>query len=249
MTYSLALTALLMGLVGGPHCVAMCGAMCISIGQLGGRADTREVALGMPSAAGVQAKQAVLTRASALFHVGRLFAYAGLGALAASSVQLLGWLTVHSAAIRPIWTLVHLAACALGLVLLFQARQPVWLDVGAKKIWHKVQTHRFAQSSLTPLAMGGLWAFMPCGLLYSALLVAGLTGRMVDGAWFMALFTVGTSMSLVAGPWVWLRLKHFNQMGQWGIRLAGLSLAATSAWAVWMGLAHNTAPWCVTPPI
>ena len=36
MQFSLALTALLMGLVGGPHCVAMCGAACAGISQAAG---------------------------------------------------------------------------------------------------------------------------------------------------------------------------------------------------------------------
>ncbi|PIZ22884.1 MAG: sulfite exporter TauE/SafE family protein, partial [Comamonadaceae bacterium CG_4_10_14_0_8_um_filter_57_29] len=48
------------------------------------------------------------------------------------------------------------------------------------------------------------------------------------------------------GPWLWLRLKG-NRNGDWGVRLAGLALAASSAWALWMAYAHNAAPWCVTP--
>ena len=33
MQTSLAVTALVMGLAGGPHCIAMCGAACAGIGQ------------------------------------------------------------------------------------------------------------------------------------------------------------------------------------------------------------------------
>jgi sulfite exporter TauE/SafE len=94
--------------------------------------------------------------------------------------------------------------------------------------------------------MGMLWTFLPCGLLYSALLVAAMTGRVVDGTLVMALFVLGTSVSMMAGPWLWLRLKGPGT-GQWGMRLAGLALAASSFWALWMGLAHDTAPWCVSP--
>ncbi len=96
-----------------------------------------------------------------------------------------------------------------------------------------------------PLVIGALWAFLPCGLLYSALLVAALTSRVADGAAVMALFALGTSVSMMAGPWLWLRLRGPDS-GQWGVRLAGLALAVSSAWALWMGLVHNTAPWCVT---
>ena len=36
MQTTLAFTALLMGVVGGPHCVAMCGAACAGLGQAAG---------------------------------------------------------------------------------------------------------------------------------------------------------------------------------------------------------------------
>jgi sulfite exporter TauE/SafE len=62
----------------------------------------------------------------------------------------------------------------------------------------------------------------------------------------MALFALGTSVSMVAGPWLWLRLRGEGS-GQWGVRLAGLALSLMSGWAIWMGLVHDTAPWCVTP--
>ena len=75
--------------------------------------------------------------------------------------------------------------------------------------------------------------------------MAGLTGNAVDGALAMALFALGTSVSMWLGPWLWLRLKS-NDSGDWGVRLAGLALAASSGWALWMAYAHNTAPWCTT---
>jgi hypothetical protein len=48
----------------------------------------------------------------------------------------------------------------------------------------------------------------------------------------------------MAGPWLWLRLRGSGS-GQWGVRLAGLALVLSSSWALWMGLAHDAAPWCV----
>jgi sulfite exporter TauE/SafE len=96
------------------------------------------------------------------------------------------------------------------------------------------------------MLIGGLWAFMPCGLLYSALMVAALTGDVVQGAATMACFAVGSSVSLWSGPWLLLQMRRWGD-GAWGIRLAGLALAMTSAWALWMGLVHDQAPWCLTP--
>jgi len=225
MQTSLAATALLMGLAGGPHCIAMCGAACAGIGK----------------AAGERGTAALWT-----FQVGRVAGYAALGALAAASMQGLGWLTTQTAALRPVWTLFHVAAVVLGLLLLVQARQPVWLDGTARRVWGKVRTFHARWGRGAPLAIGALWAFMPCGLLYSALLVAALSGGPLDGAATMALFAVGSSVSLLVGPWLLLRLRG-GDSGAWSIRLAGLALAATSGWALWMGLAHDAAPWCVTP--
>lgn len=100
------------------------------------------------------------------------------------------------------------------------------------------------------MVIGMAWALLPCGLLYSALLVAALAGSTLGGAMVMALFAAGTSVTMVIGPWLWLRLNGAPARlgsGQWGVRLAGAALAVSSGWALWMALAHNAAPWCITP--
>lgn len=225
MQSSLALTALLMGLAGGPHCIAMCGAACAGIGH----------------AAGPRKNRAMLG-----FQSGRILGYAALGALAAASMQGLGWLTVQSAALRPVWTLFHVATMVLGLLLVWQAQQPVWLEQAGRKIWSLARSLAFGRGRGAPLVIGALWTFLPCGLLYSALLVAALTGSAIEGALVMALFALGTGVSMTIGAWLWLRLGGPGS-GDWGVRLAGLALAVSSAWALWMAFAHNAAPWCTTP--
>ncbi len=226
---TLVATALFMGLAGGPHCVAMCGAACAGIGR-------------------TQVGQSV--RALWVFQAGRLLGYSTLGALAAASMQGLGWLSIQSAALRPVWTLFHVAAALLGLMLLWQARQPVWLENSARKVWQSVRSmtgQLKGGAALAPVGLlGFLWALLPCGLLYSALLVAAMTGSAAEGAGVMALFAFGSGLSLMAGPWLWLRLRG-QSSGQWAIRIAGLALLASSVWALWMGLVHNTAPWCLSP--
>lgn len=223
MQTSLALTALIMGLAGGPHCVAMCGAACAGIGH----------------AAGVQQNRALLS-----FQLGRWLGYSLMGGLAAFSVQALGWLTVESVALRPVWSMLHVAAMVLGLLLIWQAKQPVWLDQSAQNLWAKIRKLNLNMGKVAPVGVGVLWAFMPCGLLYSALMVAALTGNALEGALTMACFALGSGLSLGLAPWLLLKLKSLGD-GAWGIRLAGLALAITSGWALWMGLAHNQAPWCV----
>ncbi len=179
------------------------------------------------------------------FQFGRLIGYALLGALAAASMQGLGWLTVQSAALRPVWTLLHVAAIVLGLMLLWRAEQPVWLEQVGKAIWTRARSWVGRSSGAAPLMLGTVWSLLPCGLLYSAVMVAAMSASPMDGAVVMALFAVGTTASLMAGPWLWLRLRGAGS-GQWGVRLAGLALVLSSSWAVWMGLVHDAAPWCVS---
>ena len=69
MQSTLAITALLMGLVGGPHCVVMCGAACAGIGH----------------AAGARKNSAMWT-----FQLGRVLGYSLLGGVAAASMQGVG---------------------------------------------------------------------------------------------------------------------------------------------------------------
>jgi uncharacterized protein len=222
MQTALVATALLMGLAGGPHCLAMCGAACAGMGR---------------SSIGVN------HRAMWFFQLGRLVGYALLGGLSAFSMQSLGWLSVHFVAIRPVWTLLHVMAALMGLLLMWQARQPVWIENSARYVWRKLRGFTGDTSTATPLVIGALWAFLPCGLLYSALLVAALSGSVLEGAWTMALFAIGSGISLMAGPWLWLRLRQ-DGSGKWAIRVAGILLFSMSSWTLWMGMVHNTAPWC-----
>lgn len=227
MQSTLAVTGLLMGLAGGPHCVAMCGAACAGIGR---------------------ARDGQNSRSMWAFQAGRMAGYSVMGALAAVSMQGLGWLSIHSAALRPVWSLFHVAAALLGFMLLWRARQPVWLEDCARAVWTRVRA-AISGSGGGPgtgaLLLGIAWSLLPCGLLYSALLVSALTGSMPEGAAVMALFAFGSAASLMAGPWLWLRLRG-QESGKLAIRLAGLALLVTSLLALWMGLVGNTAPWCIT---
>lgn len=215
-------SALMMGLLGGPHCVAMCGAACAGIAR----------------AAGAQS-----TRALWSWQFSRLVGYSLMGALAGGTVQGLGWMGQNTAVLRPVWTMMHVAAFLLGLFLLWQARQPAFIDGWSQVVWRKARPVMAAMGHKAPLILGVGWALMPCGLLYSALLVASLSASALDGAFIMAAFALGTMVSLVAGPWLLLRVQGARS-GGWGIRLAGLALAATSGWALWLGITQPTGLWC-----
>jgi sulfite exporter TauE/SafE len=223
MSIALALSALLMGLAGGPHCIAMCGAACAGLTRLDGASPPRSLWM---------------------FQAGRLAGYAAAGAAAAFTVQSLGWLTEQSASLRPVWTLFHLAVLAWGLMLLAQARQPMWVSSAGRSIWSRVRPAVSARGGV--FAAGVLWAFLPCGLLYSALLVASLSGGPLQGALAMALFAIGSGVSLSLAPPLLARLQQSgNRWRQdWGTRAAGALLVLAAGWGLWMDLAHRIAVWC-----
>lgn len=217
MHTGLAWTALLMGLAGGPHCAGMCGAACTGVVRLGKGATA--------------ARQGMLQ-----LQAGRLLGYTLAGALAAATANTLAWLTMPSAALRPVWTLFHVAVLVWGGMLLVLARQPVWVDGLGRSLWAglrpRLQPGTAGRSWV--FVAGAAWALMPCGLLYSALLVASLSGGPLDGALCMALFALGSSVTLVAGPWLWLRLQAWRspQRQDWSMRVAGASLAAVAVWSL-----------------
>jgi uncharacterized protein len=223
MQTSMAVTALFMGLVGGPHCVAMCGAACAGIGR----------------AAGERSTQALWS-----FQFSRMVGYALFGAFAAGTVQGLALIGTNTIAIRPLWSMFHAAALLLGLTLIWRARQPAWIENLGQKVWRKARPVLNKLGAKAPFILGVAWALMPCGLLYSALLVASLSANAWQGALIMALFSIGTSVSLTAGPWLLLRLRG-AQSGSWAIRLAGLALATTSGWALWMGITNPSGLFCL----
>lgn len=223
MSLTLYATALMMGLAATPHCAAMCGAACAGVTRAG---------RGTPA------------RSMLAFQAGRLAAYAAGGALAAGAMQTLGWVSLQSAALRPVWTLFHLMVLAWGLTLLLMARQPAWVQRAGLSVWARVRP--LVQRPGGVFGAGALWGLMPCGLLYSALLVASLTAGPLQGAVAMLLFAAGSSLGLVAGPVLLARIRSAgNRFRQdLGARLTGVVLIGAAAFALWMDLSHQIAQWC-----
>ena len=234
MMSSLVINAALMGLAGGPHCLVMCGAACAGI---------------------TSAAPGAGTRAMWGFQIGRLLGYSSLGALAAASMQGLGWLTLQSAAFRPLWSFFHVLLMLLGLWLVWRAEPPAWLGAWTQGIWRRIKPVGQRQAArahfAAPMVLGLVWALLPCGLLYSAVMLAALSDGVWQGAQVMAAFAMGGAGALSLLPWVLRRWKPgaagLAAWGRGGVRLAGLGLAASSGTALWLGLVHNQAPWCVAP--
>lgn len=210
--------AALAGLVGSPHCVAMCGAGCAAIE--GGR-----------------------TSRALAFQGGRLLGYGALGGIVAATASALQWSAAHAALVKPFWAMFHLAVIALGLSLLWLGAQPAWIERGSQRVWQALRVRTLGiDRHHWPLAAGALWALLPCGLLYSALMLAALADTPLHGAAVMGTFALASGAGLQLGVSSWQRLRAGS--GRWGVRVAGAALAAASAWALVHGVWASIVQWC-----
>lgn len=249
MEWALLTTALLMGLAGGAHCLAMCSPACAAAAR---------------AVAGLRPGTALLALLG-----GRAAAYATAGALVAASVGALGSWATAAAWLRPLWGMLHLAAFTLGAWLLWAGRVPAWLarfgaggssrrlDAGGTvPMWvvpvrGQRRAGAFAARGAARATLAGtLFVLLPCGLLQSALLAAALASTPASGALVMLVFALASSFSLWAGPALWLRLADQQRATRWlagAVRLGGLTLAAASAWALVRGGVGVGAALCAAP--
>ena len=183
-------------------------------------------------------------RAMLALHIGRLVSYAAAGALVAASVAGLASLGAAAPVLKPVWTLLHVGAAALGVWLLATGRAPAWLS-GAGRHGSRLMDARplrfVARIPATARAgaIGACWGAMPCGLLQSALIVAALASGPLQGAGVMAVFALGSALSLWLAPLLWLRLYARGGAGArstLAVRLAGVLLVVASTFALAHGL-------------
>jgi sulfite exporter TauE/SafE len=229
-------SALLMGLAGGPHCIAMCAAPSAGVIRL----VRAPVAAADGPACGSAAGSSTLA-----FHAGRVIGYAAAGAVAAVAMQSVGLASERIVTLRPLWVLLHVAVFFWGLSLALLGRQPLWTHRLGGVLSARLRL--FTGSAFGLLAVGALWVAMPCGLLYSALMLAALASGPVQGAAVMAAFAVGSGVSLVLAPWVWQKIRASGvgpARKEWGARIAGGLLAAVALHAVWADLSHQIEIWC-----
>jgi sulfite exporter TauE/SafE len=241
MLFALVSTAFLMGLLGGAHCLVMCAAPChavVGVGHSAAPGGANPVPVVLQPVA-----HALWVRA-VVFHAGRLCGYAAMGALAAFAMDSLAWLAQRSQIFQSVWTWMHVAMLAWGLMMVLQARQPVWLDSAGRIVWSRVRPW-LARPGVLAVA-GMAWGLLPCGLLYSALLVAALSGGAVQGGVTMAAFGVGSGLWLWLAPLAWggLRTRLAVLRGSAGTRIAGLLLFAMAATALWLELVYRPSLWC-----
>ena len=228
MDSALVVSAALMGLAGGPHCAAMCGAACSLVARTGG-------GTGMQRAA---------TSSLLALHSGRVIGYAAMGALAAASVAGIGTFSSAAPMVRPLWAIVHVAAVALGLWLAWFGRTPAWLSSAKPRLaplagTRPVRVYRTLPAPARAGLAGVAWVIVPCGLLQSALLVSALASSPASGAAVMAAFALASTLGLFVAQRLWSGLRRSGageRFAAWPVRAAGALLAGSSLFALWHGL-------------
>lgn len=177
---SLWITLLVSGILGSlGHCLGMCGPLNLMIAAQMHKNDL-----------------AVLPNFS-LYHATRVLLYVLLGAL----VGVLGSLLGLS---KQLTTLGGAVSLLLGIaIVLLGAEYMGWLRTfpleGASRWWNVAMSRALKQSGWHGVALlGALNGLLPCGLVYSALLLAASTGEAWRGALGMALFGLGTFPALLA---------------------------------------------------
>ncbi len=185
------LALFLVGLLGGTHCVGMCGGI---VGAL---------------SMGGQARWSM----HLAYNGGRILSYAAAGAIAgalgAASIGLEGQVPARLI----LYFVANLMLVAMGLYLLGVTRALAFTERAGQSLWGRLQplTRRFlpVRSVAQAFPLGVLWGWLPCGLVYSALATALSTGSAGRGALTMLAFGLGTLPNLLLAGIVLARLNEF----------------------------------------
>lgn len=201
MSTALLLPALVMGFLGSPHCMGMCG--------------------GIVTAFGISMKNLSLQKRGILiasYHTGRLLSYMGLGLIAT---------IIGESVLAPMMTDNALPRIVLGLAIIFASLLMLGLPILNRLekvglgLWNALAPIRKKVLPMdnVPKALfaGLLWGLLPCGLVYGALVMAMSvvsTGEPMMGVLFMLAFGLGTLPMLVMTgatlSWLQQKVKAFN---------------------------------------
>jgi sulfite exporter TauE/SafE len=217
--------AFMVGLLGGGHCVGMCG------GIVGA------VTMSLP---GAKPRTGYLLA----YNAGRIASYSFIGILAgaigASSFFLDHVLPVE----QVLYGLASLMLILLGLYLAGIWRGIVVLESAGGRIWRHVQplSKKFLPVQTLPQAfmLGTLWGWLPCGLVYSVIVAALATGSPWRGGALMLAFGLGTLPALLAMGMmaVQLRAKLQNRMVR---RVSGMLVLGFGVYGLlqlWLHASH-----------
>ena len=136
-----------------------------------------------------------------------------------------------------LYTFANLMLVALGLYLAGLWQGVLVFEKAGGALWHHLQplSKHFLPLTTLPraLALGMVWGWLPCGLVYSVLVTALSTGSAVQGGLLMMAFGLGTLPTLLAMGMAAVRLKSLLQK-IWVRRFSGLLVLGFGL----LGLAH-----------
>ena len=194
------LAILLASLLGSPHCAGMCGGFALFCS--GG------------------ARRAV--SASIFYNVGRLCTYVGLGAAAGAAGAGGESLLSGTSAAGMLPYALGAALIVLGAAQLFGWRPisavpaPKLVAIARRGVVRAAQ----CPAPLRGAIVGSISTLLPCGWLYSFLLVAAGSGSARDGAVTMAVFWIGTVPMMAAIGEISRRF-----LSRWGAQVPAITAA------------------------
>ena len=214
--FALPLALFFGGLATGLHCAGMCGGISAGFSLL---------------------QKQDLWRRQLAFNAGRITSYAAAGAAAGA----LGSAGAYVAAALPAQTILYLfsSAFVLGAGLHLAGLLPLSrLERLGMPLWRSVQPLAVrllpARNLPQAFAAGMAWGWLPCGLVYGALLAAAFAGDAAQGALAMAAFGAGTLPWLLAAGVTAARLRQWRGLQRLR-RAGGFILVGLGAW----GVAHG----------
>lgn len=207
----------LVGLLGASHCVGMCGPIAIALGGTSGQRNT--IIWG--------------------YQLGRISSYMAVGLVA-------GWVSQLTAELLQLAPLLRLLAAALaaamGLYVMGVWRGLVQLEKIGAHVWRHIQPLSkpltSVNSGVGAYAVGAVWGWLPCGLVYTAVGMALASGSALQGALGMAAFGLGTLPAMLAASWFSGQLSGYLQK-PWLRRLSGLLLLGMAVMMVMTVVAHQ----------
>ncbi|MCR8913996.1 sulfite exporter TauE/SafE family protein [Marinobacter panjinensis] len=211
-------SAFLIGLLGSTHCLSMCGGISASL------------SMALPVGKGFRLRQTFLLLA---FNGGRIGSYTLIAALiallstsAAGNWTQLGPVLRTLAGILLILMGLSMGQWWQGIRYVERVGAPIWKRL-SPLTKHVLPVHHVRQA----LALGALWGWLPCGLVYSTLGWAALQPTVGSAAATMMFFGLGTLPSMLATGYAatWIRKlreqRHFRQF-------AGLLLIGFGVWTL-----------------
>ena len=218
------IAAFLVGLLGGVHCVGMCGgivgALCLGLGK--------NIEKDFQQSAQQNFKKTFPFLLS--YNAGRISSYTLAGILMGG----ISWLGSHLITLYSIQQTLEIIAAgfmlALGLYIAGWWKGLASIERwGGKVIWKRLEPlgRRFmpVTSYRQAFSLGLVWGWLPCGLVYSVIIWTISTQSPLEGGLLMLSFGLGTLPNLLLMGVFASTLNQFIQQ-PWVRQVAGISIMA-----------------------